>query len=243
MLELHESLDIARVKTKKNWPKCFKHPRIAAAINFQRPRCRPQRRFRNRHKTPCVLDVRMPKKKLATRALGSDPQSLELVEVVDRSNRPLVVMPLAEAHRQSLCHRAVLVLVFNRENKVYLQKRHKHKPLYPGRWDLSATGHIKPDESRKDAALRELYEELGLTATSLKLKQELAASPETGFEFISLFTAGLLDEKPRPNLRELETGHFFDRDELCILVEQFRELLTPGLVYFSERDLIFESKR
>lgn len=170
-------------------------------------------------------------------------QPLEYVEVVDRRNRPLAVLPLNETHRQSLLHRAVLVLVFNAENKVYLQKRSKSKLVYPGRWDLSATGHVQRGESCEDAALREVYEELGLTLTRLKLKQELPASSETGFEFITLYTAGRVTETPRPNPDELEDGHFFDRDEVDLLVEQFREQLTPGLVYFHERGLIFDTQR
>lgn len=169
--------------------------------------------------------------------------SREFVEVVDRRNRPLAVMPLDETHRQSLYHRSVLVLVFNQENKVYLQKRSKSKPLYPRRWDLSATGHVQRGESCEDAALRELYEELRLSVSRLKLRQELPASSETGFEFISLFTAGRVAEQPRPNPEELETGDFFDSDELAFLVEQFSEQLTPGLVYFYERGLIFEQQR
>jgi isopentenyldiphosphate isomerase len=137
----------------------------------------------------------------------------------------------------------VLVLVFNAENKVYLQKRSKSKLVYPGRWDLSATGHVQRGESCEDAALREAHEELGLTLTRLKLKQELQASADTGFEFISLFTAGRVDEAPWPNPNELEDGHFFDRDEVGLLVEQLREQLTPGLVYFYERGLIFDTQR
>jgi len=182
----------------------------------------------------------MPKPTPPPRAV---PLSKELVEIVDPRNRPLAVLPLPEAHRQGLMHRAVLVLVFNHEKKVYLQKRSKRKMLYPGCWDLSATGHVQQGESCEDAAIRELREELQLSVPSLKLKQELPASADTGYEFISLFTAGRVLQTPQPNPEELETGYFFDPDELALLVEQFRELLTPGLVYFFERGLIFESRR
>jgi isopentenyl-diphosphate delta-isomerase len=164
---------------------------------------------------------------------------LELVEVVDGRDRPVAVAPLREVHRQMLCHRAVLVLVHDTENRVFLQKRSLSKPLYPGCWDLSATGHVRAGESREAAALRELEEELGICAESLHLKHSIPAGAHTGNEFVTLYAARARNQVPRPNPDELAGGMFVDQDELDYLAATFRELLTPGLVHFWEHGLIF----
>lgn len=168
-----------------------------------------------------------------------EKKSPELVEIVDASNKPFAVIPLNEAHKQTLPHRAVLVLVYDTQNKVYLQKRSQQKSLYPGRYDLSATGHVRAGEALEEAALRELNEELGIDTARLKLIHELPASVDTGHEFITLFSAGRITQPLRPNPEELDGGMFVDRDELNFLVENYRDMLTPGVVYFAERNLIF----
>ena len=43
-----------------------------------------------------------------------------------------------------------------------LQKRNPEKDTFPNLWDVSVAGHIEFGESPKEAALREVYEEVGL---------------------------------------------------------------------------------
>ncbi|MEW5772679.1 MAG: NUDIX domain-containing protein [Thermodesulfobacteriota bacterium] len=167
------------------------------------------------------------------------PPDAELVDVVDEADRPIGVLPLAEVHRQGLYHRSVRVAVFDHAGRVYLQKRSKAKELYPGRLDLSATGHVRAGESREAAALRELQEELGIAAERLRHVADVAGSPDTNFEFITLYTAGRLDALPRPNPDEVESGFFADRSELDYLMANYRDQLTPGLVHSLEKGLLF----
>ena len=167
----------------------------------------------------------------------------ELVDIVDRLDRPLCIMPKSEAHRQSLYHRAVFVLVFNPAGKLYLQKRGPKKSLYPGRFDLSATGHVQAGEARLDAAIRELHEELGLRVKTLTRLDAIQASEQTGYEFVTLFSAGRLAEPPRPNPAEVAGGMFVDPTELAALVRGYRDWLTPGLVHFFEKKALFSEAR
>ncbi|QLA16080.1 NUDIX hydrolase [Desulfolutivibrio sulfoxidireducens] len=167
----------------------------------------------------------------------------ELVEYLDARDRPLGIMPLSEVHRQSLFHRSVLILVYNPQGKVYLQKRAASKAVYPGRYDVSASGHVKAGESRLEAAIRELDEELGIAADTLRLVENAPASPMTGYEFVTLYTAGKTRAAPRPNPEEVSDGLFVDHAELAYMADRFRELLTPGLVHFFERNAIFPPAR
>ncbi|MFZ5811913.1 MAG: NUDIX hydrolase [Thermodesulfobacteriota bacterium] len=167
----------------------------------------------------------------------------ELVEYVDSRDRPLGIMPLSEVHRQSLFHRSVLVLVYNPSGKVFLQKRAASKSVYPGRYDVSASGHVQAGESRLEAAIRELDEELGIAVDTLRVIGNAPASPMTGFEFVTLYTAGKTPAAPRPNPEEVADGLFVDRAELAYMADRFRELLTPGLVHFFEQNAIFPRGR
>lgn len=170
------------------------------------------------------------------------PSPAELVEVVDEQDRPIAVLPLSEVHKQCLRHRSVMVLLYNAQGKVFLQKRSRTKALYPGRWDISATGHVQAGESGEDAALRELREELGIVADSLRLKHRVEAGPDTGWEFVTFYSAGKTNQQPTLSPQELDGGYFLDEQELERLIANFRNLLTPGLVYSWEKGLIFPAR-
>ncbi len=61
--------------------------------------------------------------------------------------------------------RVVHACIFNVRQEMLIQQRSPRKKLYGGRWDLSAGGHVKSGESSREAVLRELSEELGLSLT------------------------------------------------------------------------------
>lgn len=164
---------------------------------------------------------------------------LESVEIVDERNRPLCVLSLSEARRQSLCHRAVLVLLFNPGNKVYLKKRSPQKELYPGRLDLSITGHVRVGESREEAAIRALREGLGIYADGIDPLMEISAGPETGLGFVTFFSLDCRGRAINSDAWGTDCGLFVDKGELDYLAENFREMLTPRLIYFWKRSLVF----
>lgn len=164
---------------------------------------------------------------------------VECLEITDERDRPLMVMPIAQARRQPLRHRVVLVMLYDAEGRIYLQKRAANKRLYPGRWDLSATGHVLAGESREDAALRELREELGIAAGRLIRRAEIPATEATDFAHVTLFVVGPVGEAPQPNPDEVADGMFVDADELDALLEHFRDMLTPALIWAAERGDVF----
>ncbi|MFW5731201.1 MAG: NUDIX hydrolase [Desulfonatronovibrionaceae bacterium] len=168
--------------------------------------------------------------------------SAELIEVVDRSNRPLALMPIQEVHRQGLFHRSVLVLIHDLHNRLLLQQRSRGKTLYPGRLDLSAAGHVKAGESCLGAGIRIIDQDLGIRQRNLKHVVTIQGDSETSFEFITLYRAGRINSIPLPDSREIEDLVYVDQDEMNALAQQFPELLTPGLVYFWEKNLLFPPK-
>lgn len=88
----------------------------------------------------------------------------ELVEIVDRDNRPIGALTRRLMREQGLIHRAAYILVFNTAGELFLQKRTLTKDIYPGYWDMAAGGVVLAGESYEAAARRELQEELGIDA-------------------------------------------------------------------------------
>lgn len=88
----------------------------------------------------------------------------EIVQIVDRRNQEAGAVPRSTMRREVLTHRASYILVFNSRDELFLQKRTATKDIYPGHWDVAAGGVVLAGESYEDSAVRELAEELGVSA-------------------------------------------------------------------------------
>ena len=73
--------------------------------------------------------------------------------------------PIPQEYR----HAVAEILVMHRDGTFLLTQRDFRKPNYPGCWEASAGGSILKGESFLDGAKRELLEETGIQADSLKL--------------------------------------------------------------------------
>lgn len=68
----------------------------------------------------------------------------------------------SDAHRTGAWHLAVHIWIVTPDARVLLQRRAAVKENYPSLWDVSCAGHCSAGESAREAAVRELAEELGL---------------------------------------------------------------------------------
>ena len=91
----------------------------------------------------------------------------EMLNVVDENGEQTGdLVGREEAHEKGIRHRTAHVWLYREKNgsvQLLLQKRSEHKD-YPGCYDISAAGHLRAGESSLSCALRELGEELGITA-------------------------------------------------------------------------------
>lgn len=121
------------------------------------------------------------------------------IAVVDAQNRFLRWTERATIHAHRLPHRSVHVVVFDSKGRLVIQKRDRYKDTWPGHWDSSCAGHVEesdyvagPDERLDEVyhqvALRELQEELGITA-ELELLDRFAPQEGVHYEHLQLFRA------------------------------------------------------
>jgi len=169
----------------------------------------------------------------------------ERLEVLDDLGQVIAILPRGLIHQQRLRHRAVHIFLFDSRGRLYLQKRAQTKDENPGLWDSSAAGHVEPGEPPTVAARRELQEELGLVC-NLEEVLHLEPSPETGWEFVTLFV-GFTSREPKPDPLEVEKGRFVSPEELERLLLQRPEEFTTTLKIlwrlFSERKKRNSNKR
>lgn len=87
----------------------------------------------------------------------------ELFIVVDRNDKILEYRTRYDCHHdKTLIHRAIGVLLFNDKGELLLQKRSMLKDLNPGKYTISVGGHVTKGQTYKQAAVREMEEELGI---------------------------------------------------------------------------------
>ncbi len=93
----------------------------------------------------------------------------EILDIVDEHGHPTgKTVSRKKAHREGILHRTAhvwLVRMHDGKPQVLLQKRSDNKDSHPGCYDISSAGHIPTGVGFVPSALRELGEELGITAT------------------------------------------------------------------------------
>ncbi len=108
------------------------------------------------------------------------------VQVVDENNRVIGAEEKSKVHLQGLWHRIVCVYVFNDKGQVLIQKRSVKTDVVPNLWDHSCAGHVDEGEVPKQAAKRELKEELNID-TDIGLIKEFKASEKVGPKTLNRF--------------------------------------------------------
>ncbi len=111
--------------------------------------------------------------------------------VVDENDQPLESLPRKLVHGHGVWHRVSHVWLQNDKGQLLCQQRSFEKELLPGFWECFFGGHIRPNETYEDAAIRESREELGIniTAEDLRLWKVYKFSDGKGYnnEFMGVF--------------------------------------------------------
>lgn len=114
----------------------------------------------------------------------------EQLEIYDANEKFAGIMPRALVHRCGLRHHVAHLWLVQKQNGVlghWLQQRADDRPLYPGLYDLAATGHLDPGETPLEGVLREVREEIGLHLTEMQVidvgtVEQKYSRPDGGFD-------------------------------------------------------------
>jgi isopentenyl-diphosphate delta-isomerase type 1 len=151
----------------------------------------------------------------------------EFFDVVNERDEPVGRASRREVHARGLRHRAVHILVFDHDGRVFLQKRSMRKDVAPGRWDSSCSGHVDAGEDYDFAAARELREELGLDGAVPIRWFRVEACRETGEEFVWVYR--LRSDGPFVlNADEIERGEWLAPAEVKRRITRSPEDYAPA---------------
>ena len=109
---------------------------------------------------------------------------MEFLDICDENGIPTgETVERNTAHREDVCHRTAHVWIMRErdgKHEILMQKRSLSKDSFPGCFDTSSAGHIPAGCEPLESAIRELSEELGITASEKDL--EFAGSFRNHYE-------------------------------------------------------------
>ena len=96
---------------------------------------------------------------------------VEKVYFVTKKDEPTgeVSEKLEAHHSDTKLHAAFSCYVFNEKGEFLVTQRANSKKVWPCVWTNSCCGHPAPGESREDAIMRRMQEELGMTVENIQL--------------------------------------------------------------------------
>lgn len=149
----------------------------------------------------------------------------EIFDILDENGEVTgETAPRSYVHRHGLYHRTAHIWLV-KDGKVLLQRRSPCKDSFPGRLDISSAGHISAGEEPLDSAVRELAEELGITASP----SELLLVGKISRHYVKRFYGEIFDD------RELAFVYLFTGEfELPQIKIQQSEISEVGLYSFEE---------
>ncbi|MDE6544400.1 MAG: NUDIX domain-containing protein [Muribaculaceae bacterium] len=149
----------------------------------------------------------------------------EMFPIVDEAGNIIGAATRGECHSGSkVLHPVVHLHVFDRDGRLYLQKRPEWKDIQPGKWDTAVGGHIDLGECTADALRREAREELGLTDFVPEYMDSYVFESEREKELVNVFKT-TVETVPTPS-EELDGGRFWSREEIMEAIGQ--NVLTPN---------------
>jgi len=180
--------------------------------------------------------------------MDNKDRTRDLVVLVDENDNEIGVEEKLKAHKEGFLHRAFSVFVFDKEGRLLLQKRAKHKYHSGGLWSNTCCSHPVPGETIKESAKRRLKEEMGFTCEVeevfvVKYKADVGNSLiENEIDHVLV---GFYDGDINPNPEEVEDYKWISLEEL---VEDVKEnphiytkwflILLPKIVEWYKKDNI-----
>ena len=151
----------------------------------------------------------------------------EIFPIVDETGRVIGKATRKECHSGSrLLHPVVHLHVFDRQGRLYLQKRAHNKLIQPDKWDTAVGGHVDYGETVMQALRRETREELGLLGFEPVELFRCVFDSDVERELVNAFRTVTDREAFDFDTTEVADGRFWTLDEIRRSIGQ--GMLTPN---------------
>jgi len=138
----------------------------------------------------------------------------EWLPLVDKDGNIIGKAPRTVIHKDpSMLHPVVHLMLVNKKNHLFLQKRPLNRPSQPGKWDAAVTGHVSVNENIETALNRESEEEIGLKnfKAVAVCKYIIKSDNESQLVFLHLTK---YDGEIKVNPEEVDEGRFWKISEI-----------------------------
>lgn len=116
-------------------------------------------------------------------------------------------------------HLVVHVCIFNSEGRMLIQQRQSCKKSFPDAWDITCGGCAIMGEDSRDAAHRELFEELGIDLDFSRLRPHMTVNFENGFDDFYLIVKDVDISALCLQPEEVQAVRWADREEIYALLD------------------------
>ena len=158
----------------------------------------------------------------------------EMIYTVDESGNLMVLEEREKLHltKSSRRHAAVIGMILRKDNRLMLQWRAGNK-LGGSRLDVSATTHVRKDETYESALQRSFENELRIRtnipikhAFDFRYEEDLGDHKEN--EYCKVYF-GRYDGEYQPNPNEIDSIEFMSIEELVAFIKENEEKATKWL--------------
>lgn len=132
----------------------------------------------------------------------------------------------SECHSGSmLLHPVVHLHIFDKQGRLYLQRRSMSKEIQPGKWDTAVGGHVDYGETIEEALHREVREELGITdfepIHNFTYLFQSSVEREMVYSYRTIYEGDIVIDP-----EEIDEGRYWDIDE--VLAHMGKGVFTPN---------------
>lgn len=156
----------------------------------------------------------------------------EILDIINMDDQVIGQATRREIYEKKLMFRVAHVMVRNSKWDFLLQRRAAHIPG-PLQWTATAGGHVHSCETYKDAAIRELAEEVWIKTSNVREVWKFFHDGNSLPKFIYLFEV-TSDEVPVFDPAEVDCVQFFSPDEAHTLITT-HEKVHPELKFLWEK--------
>ena len=117
-------------------------------------------------------------------------------------------------------HIVVHVCIFNSRNQLLIQHRQPFKRGWPNMWDLTAGGSALQGENSRQAAEREVFEEIGLKLDLSDVRADFSIGFDEGFDDYYLLEREVDLSQLCLQEEEVQEVRWVDREEVLAMQKQ-----------------------
>jgi isopentenyldiphosphate isomerase len=94
---------------------------------------------------------------------------LEMLEIIDENDNVIGLETRGKIHKEGLLHREIHIWFLTPKGEIIFQHRAKDKDTYPDLLDATVGGHVDPNMTYEETAVKECKEETGVDVDLSKL--------------------------------------------------------------------------